>query len=152
MRIYLEYCNAMPCSSLPAASSSPSFRRQRQAVGPRWPAVKSAGQLSNPLLLKVACTHPVCSSSTRLSWRGVLQRSAVRRLRLRVCTTACEPLHPSTQHNPSGFLVTIASKPRAPKRPHKHVVILHHDFWFPPSIGPWNQAVRSLCFCGVLGP
>ena len=27
-----------------------------------------------------------------------------------------------------------------------------HDFWHLPYIGPWNQNVRSLCLCGVLGP
>ena len=26
-----------------------------------------------------------------------------------------------------------------------------HDLWYPPSIGPWNQNVRSLRLCGLLG-
>ena len=27
-----------------------------------------------------------------------------------------------------------------------------HGFWYPPSIGPCNQNVGSLCSCGLLGP
>ena len=39
-----------------------------------------------------------------------------------------------------------------PKRSHKHKDSTNHDNWYPPSIGPWNQNVRSLCLCGLLGP
>ena len=38
------------------------------------------------------------------------------------------------------------------KGPHKHKDPTNHDFWYPPSSGPWNQNVRSLCLCGLFGP
>ena len=41
---------------------------------------------------------------------------------------------------------------QGPKRPYKHKDPTNHDFWYPPCIGPWNQNIRSLCLCGLLGP
>ena len=38
-----------------------------------------------------------------------------------------------------------------PKRPDKHEDPTQQYFWYPPCIGPWNQSVRSLCLCGLLG-
>ena len=43
-------------------------------------------------------------------------------------------------------LVEGSRKPRKRKDPTKP------RFWYPPYIGPWNQNVRSLCLCGLLGP
>ena len=34
----------------------------------------------------------------------------------------------------------------------KHEDPARHDFWYPPSTGPWNQNVTSLCLCGLSGP
>ena len=39
-----------------------------------------------------------------------------------------------------------------PRKPHKHKYATKHDFWYLPSIGPWNQIVRSFCLCDLLGP
>ena len=38
-----------------------------------------------------------------------------------------------------------------PQRPHEHKDPTSHDFWYPPSLGPWNQNVRSLCLSVLLG-
>ena len=38
------------------------------------------------------------------------------------------------------------------KRPHKHKDPPKHDVGYIPHIGPWNQDVRSLCCCALLGP
>ena len=41
---------------------------------------------------------------------------------------------------------------KGPKRSCKHKDPANHDFWYLPSIGPWNQNVRSLRLGGLLGP
>ena len=38
------------------------------------------------------------------------------------------------------------------KRPHKHKDRTKHDFWYAPHTRTWNQNVRSLCLCGLVGP
>ena len=43
-------------------------------------------------------------------------------------------------------------KDRAPKDHTTHKDPTNHDFWYAPDLEPWNQNVRSLCLCGLLGP
>ena len=39
-----------------------------------------------------------------------------------------------------------------PERPPKQMDPTKHGFWYPPSIGPWSQEVRSLSLCCRLSP
>ena len=55
-----------------------------------------------------------------------------------------EPQNP--QENPQDKHIIEA------KRPQKHKDLTKHDSWYPPHIVPWNQNLRSLCLCGLLGP
>ena len=58
-----------------------------------------------------------------------------------------------------GKLFHIKGRPKASglrgeaaQGPHKHKDPRKHDFWYPPSIGPWSQNLRSLCLCGLCCP
>ena len=61
-------------------------------------------------------------------------------------------VNPGLPLDPGSTICLGVDPNQGPKRPHKHKDPMHHDFSYPPHIGPWNQDVRSLCFLVFLAP